>query len=142
MDPLQQILRVALGWARAWAVAGTLLGILLMLGKALPFTEAGSTPDSFLGQWFWVVALGLGAAAAGLGIGILYAGLLIVTEEWRESVEETPGVLAQWGPQVLCGALAGLVPGLLVGGFTGALFFASLAACSAAGLQWWAARQP
>jgi hypothetical protein len=137
---LQQILRVALAWARAWAVVGTLLGMLLMLGKILPFAAAGARPDSFLGHWFWVITLGLGAAAAGLGIGILHAGLMAVTEEWRESVEEAPGLVAKWGPHVLCGAAAGLIPGLLVGGLSGAIFFAFLGAGSAAAFNWRAAR--
>jgi hypothetical protein len=63
------------------------------------------------------------------------------TEEWRLQYEqETRGVKGWLLPPVLCGAAAGLIPGLLVGGIGGALFFALLAAGTAAVLQWAARR--
>jgi hypothetical protein len=89
-----------------------------------------------LGYIFWVPALGGGAAAAGLGIGLIFTGLMALTTEWRESLEDTPGMMARLGPDVLCGAVAGLIAGLLVGGSTGAFFFATLGVCSAAIMKW------
>jgi hypothetical protein len=131
IGPLPQVFQVALRWTAAWAVVGLVLGILLMLGKAPPFAESGTKPDSIFGYIFWVPALGGGAAAAGLGIGLLFAGLMTLITEWRESLEDTPGAMAKLGPEVACGAVAGLIAGLLVGGFTGALFFGTMGAGSA-----------
>jgi len=128
IETLPHVFRVALRWAAAWAAVGLVLGILLMLGKAPPFAESGAKPDSILGYIFWVPALGGGAAAAGLGIGLIFTGLMALTTGWRESLEDTPGAMAQLGPDVACGAVAGLTAGLLVGGFTGALFFGTLGA--------------
>jgi hypothetical protein len=122
----RQLQDMVLLWAVAWAVVGLVLGVAQLLRT---------------GEISWIPALGLGAAAAGLGIGILYAGLMVLTEDWRDSLADTPGVVAQLGPHVLCGAGAGLVPGLLVGGISGALFFATLGACSAAAFNWRAARE-
>jgi hypothetical protein len=122
----RQLQDTVLLWTIAWAVVGLGLGIAQMLRT---------------GQISWIPGLGLGAAAAGLGIGILYAGLMVLTEDWRDSLADTPGILAQLGPQVLCGAGAGLIPGLLVGGISGAFFFATLGACSAAIFNWKAARE-
>jgi len=136
IETLPQVFRVALLWAAAWAAVGLVLGILLMLGKAPPFAESGAKPDSILGYIFWVPALGGGAAAAGLGIGLIFTGLMALTTEWRESLEDTPGMMARLGPDVLCGAVAGLIAGLLVGGSTGAFFFATLGVCSAAIMKW------
>ena len=138
MNPLRDILRVALRWATAWAAVGLVLGVLLMLGKAVPFAASGAKPDSILGYWPWVPAMGAGGAAAGLGIGFLYACLMAWSADLRESYE-APGLVGRLGPFVVCGAAAGLIPGLLAGGITGALFFAFLGACSAAALNWRAA---
>ena len=113
VETLPQVFRVALRWAAAWAAVGFVLGILLMLGKAPPFAESGAKPDSILGYIFWVPALGGGAAAAGLGIGLIFTGLMALTTEWRESLEDTPGAMAQLGPDVACGAVAGLLAGFL-----------------------------
>jgi hypothetical protein len=133
---LPQVVRVALRWAAAWAGVGLVLGILLMLGKAPPFAESGARPDSVFGYIFWVPALGGGAAAAGLGVGLLFAGLMALTAEFRESLEDTPGAMTKLGPDVACGAVAGLVAGLLVGGLTGALFFGALGAGFAGVMKW------
>lgn len=122
----RQLQDIVLLWTVAWAVVGLGLGIVQLLRT---------------GQVSWIPALGLGAAAGGLGIGILYAGLMVLTEDWRDSLADTPGLLAQLGPQVLCGVGAGLIPGLLVGGFSGALFFAALAGCSAAAFNWKSVRE-
>jgi hypothetical protein len=136
IERLPHIFRVALRWAAAWAAVGFVLGVLLMLGKAPPFAESGAKPDSILGYIFWVPALGGGAAAAGLGIGLIFTGLMALTTEWRESLEDTPGAMAQLGPDVGCGAAAGLIAGLLVGGLTGALFFGGLGAGFAGVMKW------
>jgi hypothetical protein len=139
LTPLPRVFGVAFRWAGAWAVAGLVLGVLLMLGKALPFAESGSRPDSVSGYFFWIPAVGAGAAAAGLGIGLLFAFLMALTTDWRDSLEGD-GLVERLGPDVLCGTIAGLIPGLMIGGIGGALFFAILGGCSAAGMNWWAAR--
>jgi hypothetical protein len=139
MDPLRQIMRVALHWAIAWGMTGLVVGALLMLRKMLPFAGLGGQAADALGSVFWIPALGAGAAAAGLGIGLVYACLMAWTADWRDSYE-APGLVGALTPYVLCGAAAGLVPGLLVGGFTGAFFFAGLGAGSAAALNWQAAK--
>ena len=141
IGPLPQVFRVALRWTAAWAAVGLVLGILLMLGKAPPFAESGAKPDSVFGYIFWVPALGGGAAAAGLGIGLLFAGLMALTAEFRESLEDTPGAMAKLGPDLACGALAGLMAGLLVGGLTGALFFGTLGAGFAGAMKHLALRK-
>jgi hypothetical protein len=139
MKPLRDILRVAFRWATAWAAGGAVLGVLLMLRKVVPFAESGAKPDSILGYWPWIPAMAAGGAAAGLGIGFLFACLMVWSADLRESYE-APGLVGRLGPFVLCGAAAGLIPGLLAGGITGALFFALLGACSAAALNWRVAR--
>jgi hypothetical protein len=121
MKPLRQIQNIALSWAVAWAVVGLAFGIIQLLRT---------------GQVSWIPALGLGATAAGLGVGVLYACLLLVTDNWRDSLADTPGLMAQVGPLVMCGAGAGLAAGLLAGGIGGAFFFAVLGACSAAAFNW------
>lgn len=139
MNPSQQIMRVALHWAMAWGITGLVVGALLMLRKMLPFAGLGAEPNDVLGSAFWIPALGAGAAAAGLGIGLVFACLMAWTADWRESYE-APHIVGALTPYLLCGAAAGLIPGLLVGGFTGAAFFAVLGACSAAALNWQATR--
>ena len=136
--PLPKLPQVALQWVSAWAVAGLATGILLMLLKALPFAESGAKPTD--GEFaLWIPGMALAGAAAGLGVGLLYAGLMMVTEEWRNGLEgDTLSV--RLGPQVLCGAVAGIAAGLLAGGLGGAAFFAFLGACTAAALNWRAAR--
>jgi tetrahydromethanopterin S-methyltransferase subunit D len=63
------------------------------------------------------------------------------TEEWRLQYEQdTPGAKGWLLPPVVCGAASGLIPGLLVGGIGGALFFALLGAGTAAGFTWWTIR--
>jgi hypothetical protein len=117
----RQLQDMVLLWPVTWAAVGLVLGVLQLLRT---------------GQVSWIFALGLGAAAAGLGVGILYTGLMVVTNDWRDSLADTPGLLAQLGPQVLCGAGAGLAGGLLAGGLEGALFFGVVGACCAAAFNW------
>jgi hypothetical protein len=118
---LQKLQDTVLLWTITWAVVGLSLGIVQLLRT---------------GKVSWIPSLGLAAAAAGLGMGILYAGLMIVTENWRDSLADTPGLAAQLGPQVLCGVGAGVFAGLLVGGFGGAFFFAALGGLTAAIFNW------
>ena len=113
-------------WTLAWAMVGLALGIVQLLRT---------------GQVSWIPSLSLGAAAGGLGIGILYAGLMFLTEDWRDSLADTPGLAAQLGPPVLCGALAGVIAGFLVGGFSGAFFFATVGALTAAMFNWKSAKE-
>jgi hypothetical protein len=140
VTPMQRLMQSAMQWTIGWAIAGVVLGVPAMLGRAI--AKTGALPDntfSFYG--FWIPALGLGAAAGGLGIGVLYTGLMVLTEEWRLQFEQdTPGPKGWLLPPVICGAASGLIPGLLVGGIGGALFFALLAGCTAAGFTWWTMR--
>jgi len=131
VTPAQRLMRSAVQWTVGWGVAGVVLGVPLMLLKMM--MESAARADDLSFYAFWVPALGLGAAAGGLGIGVLYAGLLMGTEEWRHQYEQdTRGVKGWLLPPVVCGAASGLIPGLLVGGIGGALFFALLAGCTAA----------
>ena len=133
VTPAQRLMRSAVQWTVGWGVAGVVLGVPLMLLKMM--MESGTRADDLSFYAFWVPALGLGAAAGGLGIGVLYAGLLMGTEEWRLQYEQdTPGPKGWLLPPVVCGAASGLIPGLLVGGIGGALFFALLAGSTAAAL--------
>jgi hypothetical protein len=132
--PMPPFFRVALRWAAAWGVVGLVLGTLLMLGKAPPFAESGVHSDNILSYSFWVPTLGVGAAGAGLAIGLVFAGLMALTSEWRDSLEGTD-LMITLGPDVLCGLVAGLIPGFLVGGWAGALFFAVLGAVSAGAMK-------
>jgi hypothetical protein len=127
---------VALQWTAAWAVAGLVVGILLMLLKTLPFAESARMRE----DEFWLPIMALAGAAAGLGVGLVYACLMTVTEEWRNSLEGDT-LTVRLGPQVLCGAVAGILAGLLAGGLGGAFFFAGLGGCTAAALNWRAARE-
>jgi MFS family permease len=140
MGPLPDFVTVALQWAVAWAVVGLVVGVLFLLGKAFPFGEAGAKPDSVLGHAFWVPILIGAAAAGGLGIGLIFTGLMAVSADWRDSLQGDDWK-TRLGPDVACGAVAGLIAGFLVGGFTGALFFAVLGAGTAAALKWKDVRQ-
>jgi hypothetical protein len=136
---IREILRVALRWTMAWAVAGLVMGVSLMLMKAMPLAESGHQPDDVLSYAAWIPGMAIAGAAAGLGMGFLYASLMALTEEWRDSYEGS-GTLSRLGPQVLCGAVAGLVAGVLMLDLGAVLFFAVLGACSAAALNWRAIR--
>ena len=136
--PLPKLPQVALQWVSSWAVAGLVTGIGLMLLKTLPFAESGAKPSD--GEFaMWIPGMALAGAAAGLGVGLLYAGLMLVTEEWRNGLEGDT-LTIRLGPQMLCGAVAGVVAGILAGGLGGAVFFALLGACTAGALNWRAAR--
>ena len=141
LGPPPPFLKVALRWAATWAGIGVVLGVMFMLGKAPPFGQSATVPasDNMLDYAFWVPMLGGAAAAAGLGVGILFAVLMIVTADWRDSLEGE-GLMIRMGPDMMCGAAAGLIAGLLVGGITGALFFATLGSFSAAGMNWFTNR--
>lgn len=122
----QQLQDMVLQWTLFWGVVGLALGLVQVLRT---------------GAISWILTLGLGAAAGGIGTGILYAGLMMLTEDWRDSLADTPGFFSQAGPQLICGAVAGLIPGLVVGGFGGAIFFGALGACSAAVVNWRSVRE-
>ena len=122
----QRLQDMVLQWSLLWAVIGLVMGIVQLFRT---------------GAVSWIPSLGLGAAAGGLGTGIVYAGLMLVTENWRDSLADTPGLPAQLGPQLLCGVGAGILPGLLVGGVSGALFFGGLGAVTAALINWRSVRE-
>jgi hypothetical protein len=137
MGPLPEFVVVALRWAAAWAAVGLLIGVLFVSGKTL---LAGPGAEvNILGYVLWAPVLAGAAAAAGLGIGLIFAGLMAVTADWRDSLVGD-GIMIRLGPDVLCGAGAGLVPGFLVGGLGSALFFAFVGGCFAAAFNWWASR--
>lgn len=133
IGPLPGFVFVALRWAVAWAIVGLAVAVLSLVRKTLFFTEASASPDG--GIAFWVPVMIGASAAAGLGIGSIYTGLLAVSADWRDSLEGDDWK-TRLGPYVLCGAAAGLIAGFLVGGFTGALFFAAMGACTAGALTW------
>ena len=81
---LLQLQGTILQWTIAWAVIGLVLGVAQLLRT---------------GHVSWIPSLGLAAAAGGLGMGILYTALMLVTEDWRDSLADTPGMTAQLGPQ-------------------------------------------
>jgi len=76
-------------------------------------------------------ALGGGLGHRGIGGECFIAG----AQDWRDSLQGDDWK-TRLGPYVVCGAAAGLMAGFLVGGFTGALFFAVLGGCTAGALTW------
>jgi hypothetical protein len=138
--PLPPFFRLALQWAATWAALGLVLGTLLMIGKAPAFGDSGAHSDNILAYTFWIPTLGGGAAGAGLGIGLVYAALMALTTDWRDSLEGDTAMV-RFGPDVLCGTIAGLIPGFLVGGLSGGAFFAGLGAATGAAFKWWELRK-
>ncbi len=133
LGPLPAFALVALRWAVTWAIVGLLVSVSWLVRNTFYFTEASAGPDG--GIAFSVPVMIGAAAAAGLALGLFYTGFLSVSSDWRDSMEGDDWK-TRLGPYVLCGAAAGLIPGFLVGGFTGALFFAVLAGCTALALTW------
>lgn len=133
MGPLPGFAHVALRWAVAWAIVGLVVSVLSLVRKTLFYTETSGSPDG--GIAFSVPVMIGAAAAAGLALGLIYTGLLAVSADWRDSLQGGDWK-SRLGPYVVCGAAAGLMAGLLVGGFTGALFFAVLGGCTAGALTW------
>jgi hypothetical protein len=132
IGPLPGFALVALRWAVAWAIVGLVVSVSSLLRKTY-FTEASAGLED--GIAYSVPAMIAAAGVAGLALGLIYTGLLAVSADWRDSLEGDDWK-TRVGPYVLCGAAAGLIPGFLVGGLAGALFFAMLAGCTALGLTW------
>jgi hypothetical protein len=133
MGPLPGFALVALRWAVAWAIVGLVVSVFSLTLNAFYFTEVSATLEAGIA---YSVPATIGAgAAAGLALGLIYTGLLAVSADWRDSLEGDDWK-TRLGPYVLCGAAAGLIPGFLVGGSPGALFFAVLAGCTALALTW------
>jgi hypothetical protein len=132
MGPLPAFALVALRWAVAWAIVALVVSVFSLLRK-IYFAESSDSVDG--GIAYSVPVMIGAAAAAGLALGLIYTGLLAVSADWRDSLEGDDWK-TRLGPYVLCGAAAGLIPGFLVGGFTGAVFFAVLAGCTAVALTW------
>jgi hypothetical protein len=122
---------VALRWAVAWAIVGLVVSVFSLLHR-IYFAESAGLDG---GIAYSVPVMIGAAAAAGLALGLIYTGLLSVSADWRDSLEGDDWK-TRLGPYVLCGAAAGLIPGFLVGGLTGALFFAVLAGSTALALTW------
>jgi hypothetical protein len=133
IGPLPGFALVALRWAVAWAIVGLVVSVSSLLWKTFYFTEASAGLDD--GIAYSVPAMIAAAGVAGLALGLIYTGLLAVSADWRDSLEGNDWK-TRLGPYVLCGAAAGLIPGFLVGGLAGALFFAVLAGCTALALTW------
>jgi hypothetical protein len=131
IGPLPGFALVALRWAVAWAIVGLVVGVFLLLHR-IYFAESAGLDG---GIAYSVPAMIAAAAVAGLALGLIHTGLLAASADWRDSLEGDDWK-TRLGPYVLCGAAAGLIPGFLVGGFTGALFFAVLAGCTALALTW------
>jgi hypothetical protein len=133
IGPLPGFALVALRWAVAWAIVGLVVSVSSLLWKTFYFTEASAGLDD--GIAYSVPAMIAAAGVAGLALGLIYTGLLAVSADWRDSLEGDDWK-TRLGPYVLCGGAAGLIPGFLVGGLAGALFFAMLAGCTALALTW------
>ncbi len=131
IGPLPSFALVALRWGVAWAIVGLVVSVSGLV-RTTYFTEAAGLDG---GIAYSVPAMIGAAAAAGLALGLIYTGLLAVSAGWRDSLEGDDWK-TRLGPYVLCGATAGLIAGFLVGGFTGALFFAVLGGCTALALTW------
>jgi MFS family permease len=131
IGPLPGFALVALRWAVAWAIVGLVVSVSWLLRNT--FTEASAGLED--GIAYSVPAMITAAAVAGLALGLVYTGLLALSADWRDSLEGDDWK-TRLGPYVLCGAAAGLIPGFLVGGLAGALFFAILAGCTALALRW------
>jgi hypothetical protein len=131
LGPLPAFALVALRWAVAWAIVGLVVSVFSLVRMTFYFTESSASQEG--GIAYSVPATIAAAAMAGLALGLIYTGLLAVSAGWRDSLEDH-----DWKtrliPYALCGAAAGLIPGFLVGGSTGALFFAVLAGCTALAL--------
>ena len=132
IGPLPGFALAALRWAVAWAIVALVVSVSSLVRKTY-FTEAISSLDG--GIAYSVPVMIGAAAAAGLVLGLIYTGLLAVSADWRDSLEGD-----DWKtrliPYALCGAAAGLIPGFLVGGLAGAMFFAVLGGCTALALTW------
>jgi hypothetical protein len=133
IGPLPGFALVALRWAVAWAIVGMVVSVSSLLRKTFFFTEASAGLED--GIAYSVPAMIAAAGVAGLALGLVYTGLLALSADWRDSLEGDDWKI-RLGPYVLCGAAAGLIPGFLVGGLAGALFFAVLAGCTALALTW------
>jgi hypothetical protein len=131
LGPLPGFALVALRWAVAWAIVGLVVSVFSLLHR-IYFAESAGLDG---GIAYSVPVMIGAAAAAGLALGLIYTGLLSVSADWRDSLEGDDWK-TRLGPYVLCGAAAGLIPGFLVGGLTGALFFAVLAGSTALALTW------
>jgi hypothetical protein len=131
--PLPAFAFVALRWAVAWAIVGLVVSVSFLVRKNLFYPEGSAGQDG--GIAFSVPVTIMAAAAAGLALGLIYTGLLALSADWRDSLEGDDWK-TRLVPPMLFGAAAGLIPGFLVGGFTGALFFGVLGGCTAGGLTW------
>ena len=133
LGPLPGFALVALRWAVARAIVGLVVSVFSLVRMTFYFTDASAGQDD--GIAYSVPAMISAAAVAGLALGLIYTGLLAVSADWRDSLEGDDWK-TRLMPYVLCGAAAGLIPGFLVGGLAGAMFFAVLGGCTALALTW------
>jgi hypothetical protein len=128
MTRLKQILWLALRWGGGWALAGLVVGILLMLGRAAPFAESGSNSASISTYAIWVPGTTGVAAGFGFVLGLVFASLMALTEWFGGG----PVSATRFTPNLLCGAAAGALIGLFVEAKGSVFLLAFLGACSAA----------
>jgi hypothetical protein len=103
----RNIFRMSFAWAGVWALLGLLVGITLMLSKYPLIAEPGPRPHDLSDYAFWVPLTSVGLGLFGFALGFLFSSLMALTERWRAPIEARPGLLAKYGPRLLCGAVAG-----------------------------------
>ena len=129
--PLKTILRTAVRWAAVWAVVGLASGIALMFGKAEFMAESGAKPLGMGEHAFWIpVMLGV-TSVFGLVLGLIYACLMAAVQARWIPAQANAGPLATYGPQLLCGTIAGGAIGLMLVRDSTVLTFAALGLMSA-----------
>jgi uncharacterized membrane protein len=103
---LRSILFTTLRWTAAWAAIGSLLGLVMTLGRVPPIAEPGA-PSGYAFYVFWIpVCLGAGSVF-GLLLGLIYACLMTAIDLWMPRTETRPSFMTTYGWRLMCGAIAG-----------------------------------
>ena len=108
---IKRIVFTTIRWAAAWAAAGLLVGVLMMLGKVPVIAEPGA-PSNISFYAFWIpLCWGVGAFF-GLVMGLIYASLLAALGQLsaigtEPGANESAGFMGRYGWRLLCGASAG-----------------------------------
>jgi len=101
------IFRLSIAWAGVWALLGLAVGTLLTLWKAPIIAESGAKSENLSDYAFWVPLVFVVLGLFGFVLGFLFSSLMALTERWRVPIEARLGLLAKYGPRLLCGAVAG-----------------------------------